>query len=91
MGKITEQLKRKLETTFNPLSLEIIDDSDKHKGHSGARSDGESHFSVVIVSEAFSGLNQVARQRLVNKALAEELKGAIHALSLKTLSPDEVA
>lgn len=89
MGKTADRLKTKLEEAFAPTRLEIHDDSDKHKGHSGAREGGESHFSVLIVSETFEGLNRVARQRRVNAVLAEELAGPVHALSLKTLTPDE--
>jgi len=89
MGEIAERLQKKLESAFKPLRLEIQDDSAKHSGHSGAREGGESHFSVVIVSQAFEGLNRVARQRLVNQALSEELAGPVHALALKTLTPDE--
>ncbi len=50
---------------------------------------GESHFTVDIVSEAFTGKSRVDRQRLVYDILAEELKSDIHALALKTLTPDE--
>ncbi|UDF04407.1 BolA family transcriptional regulator [Asticcacaulis sp. AND118] len=89
MGKIRDSIETKLTAAFAPLRLEVYDDSDKHKGHSGAREGGESHFSVVIVSEAFRGLNRVARQRAVNAALREELTGPIHALSMQTLTPEE--
>ncbi|WAC49387.1 BolA family transcriptional regulator [Asticcacaulis sp. SL142] len=89
MGIVTGRLKSKLETAFNPQRLEIHDDSDKHSGHSGAREGGESHFSVLIVSDAFEGLNRVARQRKVNEALREELAGPIHALSIQAKTPDE--
>lgn len=91
MGEITERMQKKLEEAFEPQHLTIQDDSAKHSGHSGAREGGESHFSVTIVSRLFEGLNRVARQRRVNQVLAEELAGPIHALSLKTLTPDEVA
>jgi BolA family transcriptional regulator, general stress-responsive regulator len=90
MGEIAERIQNKLESALAPTRLEIVDDSAKHSGHSGAREGGESHFSVLIVSQAFEGLNRVARQRLVNQTLAEELAGPVHALSLKTLTADEV-
>ncbi len=89
MGIVADQMRSKLEAAFSPLSLEIHDDSAKHSGHAGAREEGESHFSVTIVSDRFSGLSRVARQRLVNQSLATELAGPIHALSLKTLTPFE--
>jgi len=89
MGEIAERIHSKLRAAFVPLRLEIQDDSAKHSGHSGAREGGESHFSVTIVSDAFAGLSRIARQRLVNQALKDELAGPVHALSLKTLTPDE--
>ncbi|WP_343685047.1 BolA family protein [Asticcacaulis sp.] len=89
MGKTRETIETKLTAAFAPLRLEVTDDSDKHKGHSGAREGGESHFSVLIVSEAFRGQSRVARQRAVNAALREELTGPVHALSMQTLTPEE--
>jgi BolA family transcriptional regulator, general stress-responsive regulator len=89
MGSIYNRLEAKLTTAFAPDYLEILDDSAKHSGHSGAREGGESHFCVTIVAKAFEGLSRLARQRLVNQALAQELAGPVHALSLKTLTPDE--
>ncbi|WP_298333412.1 BolA family transcriptional regulator [Asticcacaulis sp.] len=89
MGKTRENIETKLTAAFAPLRLEVTDDSDKHKGHSGAREGGESHFSVLIVSEAFRGQTRVARQRAVNAALREELSGPVHALSMRTLTPEE--
>ena len=91
MGVVAESIRSKLDAALCPLRLEIVDDSAKHRGHSGAREGGESHFSLLIVSDRFEGLNRVARQRLVNQALREELAGPIHALSLQTLTPMEAA
>ena len=89
MGIIADRLKAKLNQALAPQQLEIHDDSAKHSGHAGARKEGESHFSLLIVSARFDGLNRVARQRLVNAALAEELAGPVHALSLRALTPKE--
>lgn len=91
MGIVADRIRLKLERAFSPQHLEILDDSAKHSGHVGAREGGESHFSVIIVSEGFEGLNRVARQRRVNAELADELAGPVHALSLKTLTPQESA
>lgn len=91
MGIIADRLKAKLNQALAPQQLEIHDDSAKHSGHAGAREGGESHFSVLVVSAHFEGLNRVARQRLINTTLAEELAGPVHALSLQTLTPDEAA
>ena len=76
---------------FTPESLDIEDDSARHHGHAGAAPGGESHFNVVIVAHAFAGLGRVQRQRSVYAALAEELAGPVHALSVKALAPGEAA
>jgi BolA protein len=89
MGAISEAIRTKLIAAFQPTRLEIEDDSARHAGHAGARQGGESHFNVVIQSQAFAGVNRVARQRKVYHALAEELAGPLHALSVKALAPDE--
>ncbi len=87
MGVVADRIRLKLDEAFAPTRLDVQDDSAKHKGHSGAREGGESHFSVRIVSQRFEGLNRVARQRLINAALAEELAGPVHALSIIAQTP----
>lgn len=87
MGVVADRIRLKLDEAFAPTRLDVQDDSAKHKGHSGAREGGESHFSVRIVSQRFEGLNRVARQRLVNATLAEELAGPVHALSIIAQTP----
>lgn len=89
MGRMADEIRRKLDAAFAPERLEVVDQSDRHKGHAGAHANGESHFDVLVVSEAFMGLNRVQRQRRVNEALAEELKGQVHALSIRALAPGE--
>jgi BolA family transcriptional regulator, general stress-responsive regulator len=89
MGAIFETIRDKLETAFQPIRLEIEDESDRHAGHSGAREGGESHFNVTIEATAFDGASKVARQRMVYRALADELAGPVHALSVKALAPGE--
>jgi len=86
---VADQIRQKLDQSFSALSLEVIDESDKHKGHVGARPEGETHFRVKIVSADFEGVNRVERQRMVNKVLKEELEGPVHALALSTLTPAE--
>ncbi|MEM9121884.1 MAG: BolA family protein [Pseudomonadota bacterium] len=88
---VRARLQDKLEAAFAPNELVITDESHLHEGHAGAREGGESHFRIRIVSDAFRGQNRVARQRTVYKALAEELAGPVHALALKTLTPEEAA
>ena len=89
MGEVANAIRQKLNAAFAPVRLEVIDDSDKHQGHAGSRPGGQTHFTVIIESGAFTGLGRVARQRQVNHALAEELAGPVHALSIKALAPGE--
>ena len=89
MGAVTEQLERKLTDAFAPARLQVDDDSARHAGHAGAGQGGESHFNVVIESARFEGVSRIQRQRMVYAALAEELAGPVHALSVKALAPGE--
>jgi len=89
MGQVAEAIRDKLARAFQPSRLEVVDDSARHAGHAGAREGGESHFNVVIVSEAFQGQGRVQRQRAVYSALSEELAGPVHALSVKAFAPGE--
>ncbi|MEI8395062.1 MAG: BolA family protein [Rhodospirillaceae bacterium] len=86
---ITERIRRKLTDALAPTRLEIIDDSDSHVGHAGRHPEGESHFRVVVVSAAFNGQPTVARHRTVYGVLAEEMAERVHALGLRTLTPNE--
>ena len=86
---VADTIRRKLTDRFAPVRLDIVDELHRHAGHAGARSEGETHFAVTIVSAAFAGYGRVARQRLVYETLARELATRIHALSLTTLSPEE--
>ena len=89
MGAIFETIRDKLTDAFQPTRLEIEDDSARHAGHAGTREGGESHFNVTIESTAFAGTAKVARQRMVYRALADELAGPVHALSVQALAPGE--
>jgi len=68
--------------------VEVIDDSALHANHPGAR-DGGGHFQILVVSERFQGLPRVAAQRLVYEALAELMVSDIHALQMRTLTPEK--
>jgi BolA protein len=87
--QVANQIRDILTEQFAPVELQIIDDSSKHAGHSGADPGGESHFSALVVSEKFVGKNRVNRQRLVYGALDTLLKERVHALALKTMTPAE--
>lgn len=86
---VADTIHSKLTDRFAPARLDVIDNSHRHAGHAGARAEGETHFTVKIVSAGFAGLSRVARERLVYQTLAEELATRVHALSLTTLTPAE--
>jgi len=82
-------IRQRLSAHLDPESIEIEDQSHLHAGHAGAASGG-GHFEVVVVTRDFSGLNMLARHRLVYDALGEAMHNEIHALSIKAYTPDEL-
>lgn len=86
---LADEIAARLTAALNPTTLKVINDSHHHAGHAGDDGTGESHWTVVVESEAFAGLNRVARQRLVNNALADLLATRIHALAIKVRAPGE--
>jgi BolA protein len=84
-----EIIAARLTDSLTPSHLEVINDSHHHAGHMGDDGTGESHFTVVVESARFVGLNRVARQRLVNQALADLLSSRIHALAIRARAPGE--
>lgn len=86
---VEDIIRDKLTEAFEPVSLVVVNESDLHASHAGSPGTGESHFRVEIVSGKFDGLSRVARHRLVNEALAEQLTGPIHALAMNTKAPGE--
>ncbi|MCG8510483.1 MAG: BolA family transcriptional regulator [Rhodospirillales bacterium] len=89
--RVAAAIEDKLTSALQPIRLSIVDESHKHRGHAGARPEGESHFRVEIVSAAFEGKSRIERQRMTYAALSDEMTTDIHALALKTLTPDEDA
>ena len=79
---IAEEIKSSLTATFAPTRLEIVDDSESHRGHSGWRDGGETHFNVLIRAAAFAPMSRIDRHRAIHKALGAELVARIHALAL---------
>ncbi|MDX2168807.1 MAG: BolA family protein [Deltaproteobacteria bacterium] len=79
-----------LRAGFSPEHLSVEDESHLHRGHAGAAGGG-GHFRVCIVAAAFRGQNQVARQRAVYALLGDAMRSTIHALALRTLTPEEWA
>ncbi|MGH6866996.1 MAG: BolA family protein [Methyloceanibacter sp.] len=74
---------------FAPEALEVVNDSHRHRGHASSPGTGESHFTIKMVSAAFAGKSRLERHRMVNRTLAEELAGKVHALAIQALAPEE--
>jgi len=89
IGPVAQEITRRLTEAFAPARLAVVDDSEKHRGHAGHDARGESHFTVEIESAAFTGQTRVARQRAVNRALADLLVERVHALAIKARAPNE--
>jgi BolA protein len=89
-GPIAAEITKRLTEALGPTHLQVIDDSEKHRGHGGYNPDaGESHFTVEIEAPAFAGMNRVQRQRAVNDALRDLLVERVHALAIKARAPGE--
>lgn len=90
-GTVAREIETLLQAAFAPTRLEVINDSARHHGHAGDDGSGESHFTVVIESEAFAGQNRLARQRMVNRALGDIPGQRVHALAVRAFAPGEAA
>jgi BolA protein len=88
-GPIAREIEERLRAALAPVHLAVINDSAKHHGHMGDDGSGESHFTVEIEAEAFTGKSRVERQRAVNAALGGMLEGRVHALAIKAKAPGE--
>ena len=87
---VAAQIEARLTAALQPIALEVRNDSRHHAGHMGDDGSGATHFTVIAQSAAFAGLSRVARQRLVNQALADLIApGGIHALAMRLSAPDE--
>lgn len=85
--QVTEEIETRLKSAFAPAELSVQDDSEAHRGHSGWREGGETHFRVHISSGEFTGMTRIDRERAVHAALGPDLIGRIHALTLKIEAP----
>jgi BolA protein len=88
-GPIAREIEERLRSALAPVHLAVINDSAKHHGHMGDDGSGESHFTVEIEAEAFTGKNRLERQRAVNAALGQMLEGRVHALAIRAKAPGE--
>jgi BolA protein len=88
-GPLATEMLRRLNSALCPSRIELVDDSEQHRGHGGYNPSGESHFSLRIESPAFAGKSRVERQRMVHKALGDLLDERVHALSIRAVAPEE--
>ena len=84
---VRDQIAEKLSVKFAPSHLEVIDESEKHRGHGGYREGGETHFRVRIASPSFDGMTRVAQHRAVMETVDAELKAGVHALAIEVMRP----
>ena len=89
MGPVAIEMHRRLNEALKPTKIELVDDSERHRGHGGYNPAGESHFSLSIESPAFAGKSRVERQRMVHSALGDLLDERVHALSIRARAPEE--
>ncbi|KZT70974.1 bola-like protein [Daedalea quercina L-15889] len=93
-GPVARSIRTKLFSALQPSELAIVNDSWQHRHHAAMRvqggGSGETHFSIQVVSEQFRGKTTMQRHRLIYSMLSEELSQGLHALSLKTKTPEEV-
>ena len=87
--RVTAEIERRLKAGLSPARLTVIDESARHRGHAGARPEGESHFRVIVVAAAFAGRSRIERQRMVHAALGDLMQTDIHALGITARTPDE--
>jgi BolA family transcriptional regulator, general stress-responsive regulator len=83
------RMREKLMIVLNPTRLDLVNESHLHAGHSSSPGTGESHFRLLIVSDDFTGKSRVARHRIVNDVVRDELRDGVHALAIKALAPGE--
>jgi BolA protein len=88
-GPVATEMLARLNSSLSPTRIELVDESEQHRGHGGYNPAGESHFTLTIESAAFAGKNRVERQRLVYAALGDLMRERVHALSIKASAPGE--
>lgn len=87
-GPVATEMLMRLEA-LSPTRVELVDDSEAHRGHGGYNPEGESHFSLTIEAPAFAGKSRVERQRMVYAAIGDLMKERVHALSIRASAPGE--
>ena len=89
MSTRADRIAALLEQNFQPVILRITDDSARHAGHAGAAPEGQTHYTVLLVSAAWTGQSRIARSRAVHEVLSAEFASGLHALALTLRSPEE--
>lgn len=90
-GPVATEMLKRLHSALCPTRVDLVDDSESHRGHGGYNPAGESHFTLRIESDAFTGKTRVERQRMVYAALGELMHERVHALSIRASAPGERA
>jgi BolA protein len=85
---LAETIRQRL-AVLEPVSLDLVDESSQHAGHSGWREGGGTHWRLAIISPRFAGQSAVARHRLVYQAIGELMQNPIHALAITAQTPEE--
>ena len=88
-GPVATEMLNRLNSALAPTRVELVDDSEQHRGHGGYNPSGESHFSLEIESAAFAGKSRVERQRMIYHALGGLMKERVHALQIRARAPGE--
>jgi BolA protein len=88
-GPVAAQMLARLNSALQPTKVDLVDDSEQHRGHGGYNPEGESHFSLHIESAAFAGTSRIERQRMVYAALGDLMRERVHALSIRAKAPGE--
>lgn len=83
-----EQITTRLKDAFDPEHLDVVDESEMHRGHAGFQEGGESHFRVKMVSSALADKSRIAQHRAVHAAIGKQLMEEIHALALDLSIPN---
>jgi BolA protein len=85
---VAQEIRRRL-AALEPLEVDLVDESEQHRGHAGYREGGNTHWRLSIVSPRFAGQSTVARHRMVYQALGDLMQNPIHALAITARSPEE--
>ena len=85
---VAQEIRARL-ATLQPERIELVDESEAHRGHAGYREGGNTHWRLTIIAPAFAGKPTVARHRMVYQALGELMQHPIHALAINARAPDE--